>query len=212
MFTFLKTHYEINTSYNILFLKNKFRFSQASDAPCNRVNEFSIERRNQNYPFNQSKKILFVSYKESIEKLESFQKKKSNISPEEFIYGEIMSKYFKYLKYDYSRYDPDCFEEKIELNEDQRKELTDIIYNIGKNIDTNGMRGSGCYAPRNAILFFDENDKLFEYFIICFSCNIISPSVTAFSFNDDCTEKISLLEDLFEKVGIDFGVKKALEN
>jgi len=192
------------------FLKINFGFAQGNSTPCSRVNEFSIERRNQNYPFSQSKKILFVSYKESIEKLESFQKKKSNINTEEFIYGEIMSKYFKYLKYDYSRYDPDCFEEKIELNEDQKNELTDIIYNIGKNIETNGMRGSGCYSPRNAILFFDENDKLFEYFIICFSCNIISPSVTSFSFNDDCTEKISLLEDLFEKVGIDFGVKKAL--
>lgn len=61
-----------------------------------------------------------VSYKETIEKLERFQKKKSNINPEEFIYGEIMSEYFKFLKYDYSRYDPDCFEEKIELNEDQK--------------------------------------------------------------------------------------------
>ena len=192
------------------FLKINFGFAQGNSTPCSRVKEFSIERRNQNYPFSQSKKILFVSYKESIEKLESFQRKKSNINPEEFIYGEIMSKYFKYLKYDYSRYDPNCFEEKVELNEDQKNELTDIIYNIGKNIETNGMRGSGCYAPRNAILFFDENDKLFEYFIICFSCNIISPSVTSFSFNDDCTEKISLLEDLFEKVGIDFGVKKAL--
>jgi len=192
------------------FLKMNLAFAQGYSAPCTRVNDFSIERRNQNYPFSQSKKILFVSYKESIEKLESFQRKKSNINPEEFIYGEIMSKYFKYLKYDYSRYDPDCFEEKVELNEDQKNELTDIIYNIGKDIETNGMRGSGCYAPRNAILFFDENDKLFQYFIICFSCNIISPSVTSFSFNDDCTEKISLLEDLFEKVGIEFGVKKAL--
>lgn len=140
------------------FLKMNFGSAQGYSAPCSRVNEFSIERRNQNYPFSQSKKILFVSYKESIEKLESFQKKKSNINPDEFIYGEIMSKYFKYLKYDYSRYDPDCFEEKIELNENQKNELTDIIYNIGKNIETNGMRGSGCYAPRNAILFFDEKD------------------------------------------------------
>lgn len=191
-------------------LKINLGLAQTPDAPCSRVNEFSIERRNQNYPFKQSKKILFVSYKESIEKLESFQKKKSNINSEEFIYGEIMSKYFKYLQYNYSRYDPDCFEEKIELSEDQKNELTDIIYNIGKNIDTKGRRGSGCYAPRNAILFFDENDKLFEYFIICFSCNIISPSVTSFSFNNDCIEKLSILEDLFEKAGISFGVKKAL--
>ena len=138
------------------FLKMDFGFAQGYSAPCCRVNEFSVEQRNQNYPFSQSKKILFVSYKESIEKLESFQKKKSNINRDDFIYGGIMTKYFKYLKYDYSRYDPDCFEEKIELNEDQKNELTDIIYNIGKNIETNGMRGSGCYAPRNAILFFDE--------------------------------------------------------
>ena len=119
-----------------------FGFAQGYSAPCSRVNEFSVEQRNQNYPFSQSKKILFVSYKESIEKLESFQKKKSNIKTEEFIHGEIMSKYFKYLKYDYSKYDPDCFEEKIELNEDQRNELTDIIYNIGKNIETNSIRGA----------------------------------------------------------------------
>lgn len=189
------------------FLKINLGFAQTSEAPCSRVNEFSIEQRNQNYPFSKSKKILFVSYKETIEKLESFQKKKSNINPEEFIYGEIMS---KYLKYDYSRYDPDCFEEKVELNEDKKNELTDIIYNIGKNIDTKGMRGSGCYEPRNAILFFDENDKLFEYFIICFHCNIISPSVTSFSFNNDCIEKLSFLEYLFEKVDIKYGIENEI--
>lgn len=180
--------------------------AQDEESQCVRINNFSVEERNQNYPFSQSKKILFVSYKESIEKLESFQRKKSNINSEEFIYGEIMSKYFKFLKYDYSRYDPDCFEEKIELNEDQKNELTDIIYNIGKNIDTNLRTGSGCYTPRNAILFFDENDKLFEYFIICFSCNVISPSVTSFSFNDDCAEKLTFLKDLFAKAGIQYGV------
>ena len=180
--------------------------AQDEESQCVRINNFSVEERNQNYPFSQSKKILFVSYKESIEKLERFQKKKSNINPEEFIDGEIMSEYFKFLKYDYSRYDPDCFEEKIELNEDQKNELTDIIYNIGKNMDTNLRTGSGCYTPRNAILFFDENDKLFEYFIICFSCNVISPSVTSFSFNDDCAEKLTFLKDQFAKAGIQYGV------
>lgn len=49
------------------FLKINLGFAQGNSTPCSRVNEFSIERRNQNYPFSQSKKILFVSYKESIE-------------------------------------------------------------------------------------------------------------------------------------------------
>ncbi len=57
------------------------------------------------------------------------------------------------------------------LNLSQVEKLSDILYNTCSRLKINySLIIRGCYLPRNAILFFDENDKVFEYLEICFEC------------------------------------------
>ncbi|TZF99144.1 hypothetical protein FW781_04245 (plasmid) [Chryseobacterium panacisoli] len=55
-------------------------------------------------------------------------------------------------------------------------ELTDVIYNTCDKYYFKSVSSSGCFFPRNAILFYDEDDKIFAYFEICFECSGIESS------------------------------------
>ena len=138
--------------------------SAQEESQCVRVNNFSIEKRNQNYPFNKAARIVFASFNDNHRKLlrnkNRIYEKGEMIS---YLEGEIMQEYFDSLKVDFSRYNPDDFEEKVHLNEEQKNKLTDLIFNFGTRKKNLSVSAAKCYTPRNAILFFDENNQLFEF-------------------------------------------------
>ena len=192
--------------YFVFGLFSLSTFAQEEDT-CVKINNFSVEQRNQNYPFNKAKRIVFTSFKENSKKL--LRNKNETYEKNEiirYIEGEVMKEYFDSLKVDFSRYNPDDFEEKIDLSEKQKDELTNLIFNFGtenKDIDVGAAK---CYVPRNAILYFDENNQLFAYMEVCFECNQYRVSDDKIDFHNDCGEKLYLLKDLFAKVGIKYGV------
>ncbi|AZA77040.1 hypothetical protein EG347_05715 [Chryseobacterium sp. G0186] len=49
-------------------------------------------------------------------------------------------------------------------------ELSDVLYNTCKKYYIAYTSKNGCFFPRNAILFYDEDDNVFAYFEICFEC------------------------------------------
>jgi hypothetical protein len=87
-------------------------------------------------------------------------------------------------------------------------ELSDILYNF--NFNTKKERtalGSGCYDPRNAIVFLDDQDNIIECIEICFSClgyKIFNNS----NFGEFCTGKIDLIRNFFFLNGMKYGVLK----
>lgn len=88
------------------------------------------------------------------------------------------------------------------LNLSQVEKLSDILYNTCARLNTNCSQIiRGCYLPRNAILFFDENGKVFEYLEICFECKtketfgkIENLDLSDYMYND--------LEKYFNNLGI----------
>ncbi|WCM42749.1 hypothetical protein MG290_03455 [Flavobacterium sp. CBA20B-1] len=118
--------------------------------------------------------------------------------------------YFDELKNNFSYYNPADFEEKIDLNEEQKNELTDLIYNFGNNHNNAVMWAAKCYMPRNAILFFDDRNNLFEFIEICFECSRYRTSDDNVDLNNNCAEKLYLLKEQFAKAGIQYGVKKEM--
>ena len=188
-------------SYILCFTINTFGQDEGA---CFKINNYSEKERNQNYPFNKATRIVFASFKENENKLPKKSKKKV-IKGERPLYieGEIMQMYFDILKKNLSKYTPEHFEEKIELNENLKNELTNLIYNVGNDFYINGAK---CYIPRNTILFFDKNDQLFDFIEICFQCNNYRTSNKEIKINNNCNEKMYLLKDLFAKVGIKYGV------
>jgi hypothetical protein len=63
-------------------------------------------------------------------------------------------------------------------------------------------RGSICYNPRHAILFYDSNNKPFGYIEFCFECTQYQ---TGPEFElDFCYEKVEALEKMFKNFGVTF--------
>jgi len=194
----------------LLFFISQIGTCQEELENCFRVDDLSVENRNYRYPFDKASKIVFASFDDDLKKLDLFEYERDE-EQERYVVGEIMQIYFAFLKKNKSKYNPEMFNEKVELSETQKNEFTDLIYNFGNNHKDALLRGgANCYRPRNAILFFDENNKLFEFIEICFECNRYKTSSFKVDLNNNCGQKLSLLKDLFEQVGIEYGIKKQL--
>ncbi|RRJ91228.1 hypothetical protein EG240_06910 [Paenimyroides tangerinum] len=194
----------------LLFFISQIGTCQEDLENCFRVDDLSVEDRNYRYPFDKASKILFTSFDDDLKKLDLFEYERDE-EQERYVVGEIMQIYFAFLKKNKSKYNPEMFNEKVELSETQKNEFTDLIYNFGNNHKDALLRwGANCYRPRNAILFFDENNQLFEFIEICFECNRYKKDSFKVDLNINCGEKLSLLKDLFEQAGIEYGIKKQL--
>lgn len=82
-------------------------------------------------------------------------------------------------------------------------ELSHILYNTcGKYYIKNRM-GNKCFFPRNAILFYDENNQIFAYLDICFECSGIKffPADISQSI-DSCEFIYPELESFFKNKGL----------
>ena len=102
------------------------------------------------------------------------------------------------------------------LTRPQINQLTNIIYNTGLKVSKdrelvpapfeNG--GGGCFDPRNALLFVDENGKIFDYFEICFECNVADSKSGKITIGSGCNQKFDLLKKYFISLGIKYGTVK----
>ncbi len=82
-------------------------------------------------------------------------------------------------------------------------QLYNVIYNTcGKFVGGNVMVNK-CFFPRNAVLFYDENDKVFDIFEICFECDGLRTSSKETMFiNDQCSKFYPELEKFFQSKGL----------
>jgi len=149
-----------------------------------RVNRTFTARLN-NYPFNVSTQIQFVSFIDSTSIEDSLPRLNDTIC--------------------YSK-----LKEVKTLTFAQVDKLTDIFYNYSFRGTTYIISEASCYNPRNAILFLDSRGKAFEFIEICFECSKIQESSEKISVGDLCDQKMDMLKKLFKKVGIEYGITKGL--
>lgn len=98
--------------------------------------------------------------------------------------------------------------EERTLTSIQIDELTNILYNITYKGDIFIISGTGCYNPRNAILFYDTGGHLLEFIELCFECSGSRLSSEQISLGDWCSQKSSLLKNFFLNAGIEIGTIK----
>jgi hypothetical protein len=155
------------------------------------LNKYSVEQRDSLYPFNVAKNIKLVSFDEKPD-------------GKGFLYsnGRLPMKHGRLI---YS----DLLEIKT-LDKSQIDSLTDILYN-------NIYRGilfttseAGCYNPRNAIVFTNENGVMIAFIEICFECQGYRTSSKKVVTGDFCNQKYDLLKAFFQSAGIEFGITKGL--
>ena len=90
--------------------------------------------------------------------------------------------------------------------------MTNIIFNIGYRGKISFLEATGCYNPRNAVLFFDSKNNLLEFIELCFECQGHRLSSDKIELGDLCNQKYTLLKEFFSKAGIQVGTVKELQH
>ncbi|MPS65338.1 MAG: hypothetical protein DI622_10175 [Chryseobacterium sp.] len=89
------------------------------------------------------------------------------------------------------------------LNYKDSLELSNLLFNTCGKFPNNIRRVSMCFFPRNAILFYNENDQVFDFLEICFECHRIEAlSEKATKINDMCDDFYTKLEKFFKSKGL----------
>lgn len=152
---------------------------------CLKTDLLSVVERNKKYPFNKATRIELISFTDT---------------------GAVLSIPIpvKNGRLDQSK----IVDQKI-LHTKQINKLTDILFNVGRtpipNLKYAEYIGSGCYEPRNGIVFVDSNERVFAYIEICFECQQHRFSSRRIKPWDDCEQKHDMLRHFFADQGIKFG-------
>ena len=86
--------------------------------------------------------------------------------------------------------------------------LTNIIYNTRYKKPYTyrlPMPGYSCFMPRNALVFFDKNGKVFDYLEICFECRRFESLSDKISIGTGCNQKLDLLKKYLVDLGSKYG-------
>jgi len=148
------------------------------------LTKYTLQQRLSFYPFNKSNQIKLVSFGE--------QQDTQNIRGPIKFGLPILN-------------DTVCFQrlDQIKvLTPKQIDTLTDILYNACSKWTIIERTEIGCYFPRNAIVFFDESNKPFEYIEICFECHGIKNSSEKISVEDVCDIMYKELQLFFKQAGL----------
>ncbi|TPG41979.1 hypothetical protein EAH81_06555 [Flavobacterium pectinovorum] len=163
---------------------------------------FNLSKRINSYPFNKASQIKIISYNLNSDGMtrvsaETYDKETGRtVTTLDYNIGiELPRKNLDSLSLE------NVTQIKT-LNLSQVEKLSDILYNTCSRLNTNCSEIiRGCYLPRNAILFFDENGKVFDYLELCFECKtkesfgkIENLDLSDYMYND--------LEKYFNNLGI----------
>jgi hypothetical protein len=153
---------------------------------CKESNKFTSVDRLKNYPFDQAVTVRLVSF---------------DNKPDSTIEEHI-------LPQKNGRVDTSVLSEQTTLSKRQIDSLTHILYNIGYSGKILTSEVSMCYNPRNAILFLDSTEQVFEFIEICFECNNLRLSSGKIKTGEFCTQKYEMLNAYFAQNKIEIGTVK----
>ena len=159
---------------------------------CVFTNIYTANERLKFYPFKEYKKIVLISFEWSEPKdfiintgADSTKNQGTEIDSLPDLDNILQKQKF---------YKSITKEEKV-LNAIDVNKLTNILYNLSVK-STKSLNGIilseqryACYNPRNAILFFDENNVLREYIELCFECHRREISSEKIKLKDFCNTK-----------------------
>ncbi len=177
-------------------------FGQDTNADINKskkinFTKYSLNERVNFYPFNTTSKIVVVSFDKQVKKIDSSDWKLGKSAYKDYT-GDI--KYgLPFLN------DTICFSKLTQtriLNSNQVDSLTDILYNTCYRWTITEENPAMCYLPHNAILFFDNNDKIFDYIEICFDCHQFKYSSKKIEKFEQCDFAVVELKKYFKQMGL----------
>jgi hypothetical protein len=97
-------------------------------------------------------------------------------------------------------------DERVTLGGKEVDELSNLLYNY-RYRDANYQRNrANCYAPRNAIVFYNESGKPFAFLELCFECQDFEAFPSKIRTGEFCDGKWDALKALFRSAGVQYGV------
>jgi hypothetical protein len=189
-------------------------FSQQEDeVKCGWYGKKTVAERNQMFPFNTAKKVVYISFYGTElgfdQYLDENGKIISNDSLLDIHLSKLAVKVF-HFKYSNSKY---YAKEFVELNQIQIDNLSNLAFNflIKKRPENMMMYQAGCYTPRNAILFLDNEEKVIAYTEICFECRQYYSDWDEKTFDslvgvEACDDVFIILKHFFKNTGIKYGI------
>ena len=188
-------------------------YSQSSKIKWGLYGKKSVEERRATFPFSEAKKVVLVAFPSPnavFEDEEDDMLKKDSIDI--VGWGLNVVKTFKLPERE-TKY---IAIEMIELNQNQIDSLSHILINYklknDKLPETYTVYASGCYEPRNAILFLDSNNTVISYFEICFECHEFSQlpmdktiiNMNTISNLPEAKKMLDLIKDFINNIYIKF--------
>ncbi|TPD66871.1 hypothetical protein [Flavobacterium microcysteis] len=180
----------LTTTLSYSQTKKKKHTDGSEKLDCVRKTKINLQQRLANYPYNQTSQIKLIAYQ---------NKGEAGV-------GEEIQKYLNASVGKKAAAIESQFDEIKSLNFDQIEKLTDIIYNYGYKANPDFLSAVKCYMPRNAILFYDNTNHLIAFIELCFECRNYRTNDSKITLGDDCTQKLSMIKDLFNQNGIKYGV------
>jgi hypothetical protein len=170
-------------------LASKLTFSQVTELPSSQARKLDITKyaahdRKSFYPFNKATHIKLVSF--------GGQYNSNNVVGQAKFELPISNDTICIARLDQIK----------EINWKQVDTLTDILYNTCSRWTIIEKSAMGCYFPRNAIIFFDELNKAFEYIEICFECHGIRYSNNTVVSTEACDRMYGELQSFFRDHGL----------
>lgn len=92
------------------------------------------------------------------------------------------------------------FRQIVKVKKEDLSTLFNILY--VHRIESNLITNTDCYEPRNGIVFYDKDNKVFAFFEICFQCRGKKTTKKIPNFDRLTPSDYNELRDLFEKYGI----------
>lgn len=206
----------LNIRYIIvfIFLIGFNCFSQNPKIKWGLYGKKTVEERRATFPFSDAKKVLLVAFPNpinSIVEVDGVLITNDSLKLINMHFNIIKSFELPERKNKYYA------TEIVQLNQNQIDSLSHILINYKLKKDKLPKEyvvfGIGCYTPRNAILFLDDNDKVLSYIEICFECHQFyqNPKETIVNFNlfsmlEESFKMIDLIKDFMKINGIKYGV------
>ncbi len=166
----------------------------------------SLNKRIAKYPFNEATKIKLVSYNLAFKKdILNYPAPPPPKTKEDSINLELFYNKPKPISLNNVLEDKnlDGLTESKILNLSEISELTNILSNTCGKYSIGVFSKTGCFFPRNAILFYDEKDEIFAMVEICFQCSGIETKPrNIFDNSDLCDYIYPELETFFQKIGL----------
>ena len=149
---------------------------------CFYHHKYSALQRLKFFPFNQAKEIRLVSFAQpdSVITGGEIPMNKETVDTSKLIESRVVS--------------------PADINI-----LTDLLYNRGFRGPFYTHSRVLCYNPRNAILFLDQDGKVFAFIELGFECDGHRLSSGKVKAGDFCNQKYDLLRTFFATHGIKYG-------